>query len=64
VSNLAEITFFASLQAHQTAWFVTKKSTTSIEGHDQFELLKSYSDVGRQLCRHVGPYSSTIPLCW
>jgi len=64
VSNLAEITFSASLQAHQTAWFVTKKSTTSTDHHNQSELLKSYSDVGRQLCQHVGPYSSTIPLCW
>jgi len=42
----AEINVFAaSLQAHQAAWFVTKRSIASIDRHDQFELLKNYSDV-------------------
>ena len=53
MSNLAILTFSANLQAHQAAWFVMKRSITSIDRHDQFELLKNYSDVGRQLCRHT-----------
>jgi len=40
VSNLAEMTFSASLQEHQANWFVTKRSITSIDRHNQFELLK------------------------
>ena len=40
MSNLAEITFSAGLQAHEAAWFVTNRSITSIDRHDQFELLK------------------------
>jgi len=45
VLNLAEIMFSASLQAQQAAWFITKRSITSIDRHDQFELLKNCSDV-------------------
>jgi len=35
----------ASLQAHQATWFVTKRNITSIDRHDQFELMKNCSDV-------------------
>ena len=35
---------------------VTKRSKASIDRHDQFELLKNYSDAESLLCRHVkGP---------
>ena len=37
--------FSASLQAHQAAWFITKRNITSIDRHDQFKLLKNCSDI-------------------
>ena len=63
MSNLAEITFSGSLQAHQAAWFVMKRSITSVDRHDQFESLKSYSYVRRQLCRHIRAHIHLLYYC-
>jgi len=63
--HVLTICFSASLQAHQAACFVMKRSIISVDRHNQFKLLKKYSDVGRQLYRHTkGPTISNISILY
>ena len=51
--DLAEINVFsASIQAHQCAWYVVKRSEASIDHQGQFELMEYISAAERELCRH------------
>jgi len=54
----------ASLQAHQAAWFVTKRSITSTDHHDQFELLKIQMLEDSCVDTHKGSCPSAVLLYW